>query len=97
MDFLAKRYKDPYFLLEQMTQQGRLFEFLIELNQIKIEEEDEEKLWDIWLHRVFDKTFTDWRESIKNEETNTMSESDIKATVKNSYNILNGFDPHNRG
>ena len=77
-----------------MIQQGRLFEFVNELYHIQIEEEDNQKLWDIWLHRVFDQTFDDWKKSLPTQQTNApTTESKIGATVLNSKNILNGFNP----
>lgn len=77
-----------------MIQQERLFEFVNELHHIQIEEEDDQKLWDIWLHRVFDKTFEEWKDQISTQQINAQaSESEIGATVLNSKNILNGFNP----
>ena len=77
-----------------MIQQERLFEFVNELYHIQIEEEDDQKLWDIWLHRVYDKSFNEWKENLPTPQTNAQAtESEIGATVLNSKNILNGFNP----
>ena len=77
-----------------MIQHGRLYEFVKELHHIQIEEEDKQKLWDIWLHRVFDKTYDEWINSLPTQQQNAqVTESEIGATVLNSKNILNGFNP----
>ena len=88
MDLLARRYASPFSLLEEMTAQGRLYEFVLEINEIV----DEERLWDIWLHRVFDKTYDAWRGSLTPKSVQA-EKFDVKSTVKNSFDMLNGFIP----
>ncbi len=88
MDLLAKRYANPFVLLDEMISQHRLLEFVYEINAIK----NEEDLFNVWLYRVWDKPFNEWKESLKT----TVKQNDnynAKATVKNSYDILKGFNP----
>lgn len=82
MDLLAKRYASPFVLLDEMIRQGRFFDFVCEINKIRTEE----RMWEVWLHKVFDKPFNEWRDSIMH--TNQVN---LEATVKNSYEMLNNF------
>lgn len=88
MDLLARRYASPFVLLDEMAAQGRLYEFVREVNEIN----DEERLWDIWLHRVFDKTYDDWRDSLTHKAVE-VEKFDAQSTVQNSFDILKGFNP----
>ena len=88
MDLLARRYASPFVLLEEMLSQGRLYEFVCEINTLK----NEEELWEIWLHRVMDKTFDDWKQSLR-MHVESRTNFDAESTVKNSFNLLSGFDP----
>ena len=95
MDLLAQRYASPFFVIDEMIRQNRFLEFVLEINQIHYEEEQDKILWDIWLHKVFDKGFEEWKKSVKlKTEDTTISESDIGATVINSKQLLNGFNPN---
>lgn len=94
MDLLARRYASPFFVLDEMIRQNRLSEFVFEVNQIHYEEEQDKMLWDVWLHKVFDKGFGEWKRSIQTKvEATTTSESELEATVTNSKELLNGFNP----
>lgn len=88
MDLLATRYANPYFLLEEMISAGRLEEFVHEVNEIK----NEERLWEVWLHRVFDKPYNEWKESLT-PDTGELDKFDAELTVRNSFDILEGFIP----
>lgn len=88
MDLLAKRYANPFILLDTMIEQGRLFEFVREVNLIK----NEEDLLHIWVHRVFDKPFNEWKESLK-VAAERKTAYDAESIVKNSFDILSGFNP----
>lgn len=89
MDLLATRYANPFFLLDEMAAQGRLFEFVCEVNLIK----NEERLWEVWLNKVWDnKDFDEWKESLRAAKTDNVA-FNAKSTVKQSFDILKGFCP----
>ena len=92
MDSLAKRYASPFIVLDEMIRQGRLLEFVLELWKI----EDEEKVWDVWIHRVYDKGYEEFKETLK-ARTRGVSESELEATVTNSKQLLDGFNPQPGG
>ena len=88
MDLLARRYANPFFLLEEMISQRRFKEFVCEVNTL----ENEERLREFWLLRVHDKSFDAFKNSltVKVEQSRTY---DATETVKNSFDILKGFNP----
>lgn len=64
-------------------------EFIVEINDITAEE----KHWDFYLHKVFDKSFADYLKEVeepKMPETADMKQ--VETTVKNSMNILENFN-----
>ena len=91
MDLLAKRYASPFLILDEIVSRGRLRDFVEELNK----ELDEERLWEIWLHKVSvysdNRSFDEWKNAVTvHHEENA---PDLKATVTNSIEILDGFTP----
>ena len=56
------------------------------------EEQEEKNLWEVWLHRAFDKSYKEFRELVKQEEIAAPTQEEIQETVQNSYEILAGFD-----
>ena len=76
-------------LLNQMLQAGKMCEFIVEINEFAAEE----KHWDFYLHKVFDKSFADYLKEVeepKMPETADMKQ--VETTVKNSMNILENFN-----
>lgn len=76
-------------LLNQMLQAGKMCEFIVKINDITAEE----KHWDFYLHKVFDKSFADYLKEVeepKMPETADMKQ--VETTVKNSMNILENFN-----
>ena len=98
MDLLAKRYASPCFILNGVIQTGRFLEFVDELAEIRREEEKEQKSWEFFLHKVYEGSYSDFRDEMEtNEKHQTMSDKTIETTVQHSMNILNGFDPTKGG
>lgn len=90
MDLLFKRYASPFLLLDCYIEQSRLFDFIVEFLNIR----NEEMTWDVWLHKVYDKSFDEFRNSIDTMEQNNFSKEQIETTVKDSHNILIEFNPN---
>lgn len=80
-------------LLEGMIRAGRLEEFVCEFVNIRNEELEEETLWEVWLHRIFDKNFAEWKNSLTNEQTAAPTQEEVKSIAMDSRNILAGFVP----
>lgn len=94
MDVLYRRYAHPFSFMDGMIQTGRFCEFVLEVVNLK----NEDDKWQIYLHKVWDKSWNEFNEMIKVEQDNkNMSESQIETTINYSKNILANFNPEERG
>lgn len=89
MDLLFRRYASPFLLLDEVIKNNRLSEFVTEV----MKSENERQTWEFYLHKVSDKSYSDFKESLGTVEGTVPSEADLEATVKSSENILNNFKP----
>lgn len=84
-------------LVDGMIRTGRFKEFVDETVRIHNTELEDETMWEFWLHRIFDKTFSEFRseaEASKNETVpNVPTQEAIKKTINESMGILNDFRP----
>lgn len=86
MDFLCKRYGgSPFFILDRYLEQHRLSEFIYEVWSIH----NEEEIFDIWLHKVDDKSYQDFRDSLIPPKP--VDKEEVAKTIENSVNMLNRF------
>lgn len=76
-----------------MISVGRLDEFVNEIINIHNEEYKDKTLWDIWLHRVFDKSFAEFSQSLEADNAAAPSEEEVANIVVETKNMLNGFSP----
>ena len=80
--------------MDGMIQTCRFEEFVSEFVKTVNQEREDELDWEFFLHKVWEGTFQEFRETIKtNKENQTMSMKDIEATVQDSLSILNNFNP----
>ena len=80
-------------LMNRMMKMRRLEQFVMELVKTHNEETRDEELWDIWLHRIFDKGFDEFKKSISGETQAAPTPEEIKSIAMDSKNILAGFVP----
>ena len=77
-----------------MLQSDRLDEFVTTL----INEENEQKLWELYLHHGWlNKSFEDFKNDVlvpSSNKSNKTNEKEIEATINHSKEILNGFNPY---
>ncbi len=98
MDLLFKRYASPFIFLDGYIQTGRFCEFIDELGEIFSKEEEEQKLWEVYLHKIWDKSFVEFREQLETDRNNrNMSKGDFETTITHSMNILKNFNPEEKG
>ena len=107
MDLLYSRYSNPLEFMRLYADQGRFGEFVTKILQMdrkrKIEvakKDDEQKLWEIYLHSMSDKSFSEWKKDIlsnkaKNQKPASLSMSDaqINDTKQQARDILHRFSP----
>ena len=94
MDLLFQRYADPFIFLNGMIQTHRFSEFVESFVEIVNKERQEKHNWEYFLHRIFDKSYNEFKDEIKvNQDNQNMSESQIEATILHSNNILKNFNP----
>lgn len=95
MDMLFQRYACPYELMDGMIASGRFCEWVDEFIQICNDERNEKTQWEFYLHRVFDKTFEQFKEEcmMNQRRQNADQEFDFEATLENSKNMMSGFVP----
>lgn len=87
MDLVFHRYASPFLLLDEVVKTGNLSEFI----SILWDTVQEEQQWQYFLAKVFDKSFDDFKESIKPQQP--ISKKELEATVKESLDMMNTFVP----
>ena len=94
MDLLYQRYASPFSFIDGMILSGRFDEFVASLWNTANKEKDEETRWQYFLHKVFEGSFEDFNNTLKdNSEHQNMSERTIETTMKHSMSILQNFNP----
>ena len=91
MDLLFTRYASPFVLLDSLIITNSLNNFIDEFFDFIIEERKEKTEWEFFLHKVYDKSWGEFSNSIK--QSNNQKQVDLGATIINSKNILNNFTP----
>lgn len=97
LDLLYHRYASPLTLLDTVIGSDQLYEFV----DVMLEQIDEEKLWEMYLHQLFqDKSFMEWKDSVRMGEGNNgmpeavpVTKREINAAIQNSQDILGSFVP----
>lgn len=76
--------------MDGYIQTGRMCEFI----QAFIEQKREDELWEYFIHKVWDKSYSEFCASLQtSQDLQEMSDEDIETTVRNSMNILGNFNP----
>lgn len=94
MDQLFVRYADPFSFINGYIQTNRFCYFIDQFIDIRYQDMEQKYKWELYLHKVFDKSFAEWNE--ENETINNnknMSNGQIETTVNNAMSILQKFNP----
>ena len=84
--------------MDGMIQTCRFEEFVCELTKTVNQEKEDDVNWQFYLHKVWEGTFKEFLEGIEtNKKNQSMSKKTIETTVKDSMNILKGFNPTEGG
>lgn len=87
MDLVFHRYASPFLLLDQVVGNDELSEFVSMLWDVT----DEEREWQYFLAKVFDKSFEDFKQAIKPQPP--ISRRELETTIKESRDMMNAFVP----
>lgn len=82
-----------------MIQSGRLLEFIREMFKIRNEELEEKTAWEVWLHKIFNQDWQDFRASLDDTNSTRNAAPTHEQTadiVKQSMAIMGSF-MHLRG
>ncbi|MDR1563878.1 MAG: hypothetical protein LBS74_02865 [Oscillospiraceae bacterium] len=78
---LFKKYANPFILLDQFIIIGGFSAFIEKL----VEFDNNQSAWEFFLHKVTDKTYKEFKESLKNQPEN------FGATEQETADIINKF------
>ena len=94
MDLLYQRYASPFSFIDGVIQSGSFTDFVFDFVKMVVDEREEKFRWEVWLHRVWDRSYEDFKKELENDKKNQqMSKSDFEATITDSLNILENFNP----
>ena len=93
MDLLAQRYASPFLVLDEFIRLHQLHEFTVEILKTIADEKVHEVRWQFYLHKVYGKSWEDFLKSCEQPKEAEVSQEQIKTTVDESRNILEGFIP----
>lgn len=96
MDLVHEKYSSPFSLLDNLIANEEFDDWVEHFLNKSTKEKDDKMLWEFFLHKVNDKSFVEWKEEIKGEaspERGAMEEAEKEKIIKDSKNILNGFNP----
>ena len=95
MDLLFKRYASPFILLESYIANNSFSEFVIEFIKNINEEENDKKLWDLYMFSFSfqEKSFSDFKKAFEKPKIEKINKHDLEATIKDSFKILSEFNP----
>lgn len=103
MDLLYSRYASPVEFMNAYIAQGRFGEFVTKIFEMDvrrkreaIRKEDDNMLWQAYVHSVTDKTFQDWKDGLIQEKelvSYHMSDRQVNAVKRQTREILSRISP----
>ena len=94
MDALFKRYGHPFPFVDGMIQAGRFCYFVQSFWDNLCKEENEKTMWEFYLHKVLEGSYSDFKGKIENDEQHcSLSDHDVEAILEHTNSILNNFTP----
>lgn len=93
IDLLFHRYADPMKLLDLMIRNHQLLDFIRNTVGTINKEQEEKTIWELWLHKVSEETYGDFKDRIRNGEKSQTNARQLTETVNRSFEMLNRFTP----
>ena len=88
MDLVFQRYSSPFLLIDSMIEQCQFSQFVNKL----VEKINRDSIYDVWLHRVFNKSFNDYYQEVMDRMN--PQEVDVTSAIKESMDVLNVIQPN---
>lgn len=76
-----------------MLEIGQFDDFISGFIRIRNDELNEQSAWEFYLHRVFDKSFSEFMDDIKFSTNPEVSQSNIETTIKDNFEMMENFHP----
>lgn len=95
MDLIFKRYSDPFSFVDSMLDYGSFSDSINRLFELN----NNDVLWDFFLHKVFDKSYEEFRSMNSDNHSlvnKVMTRAEFDTTVAMSKSILDSIDPAGR-
>lgn len=73
--------------------QCQFHQFVIDVYNKDVQEKEDKKMWELYLSRVYDRSFSDWKQSIKSDMKKDDALETKDSIIHESQNILNGLKP----
>lgn len=93
---IFKRYSDPFSFMDSMLDYGSFSNSISRLYELN----NDDILWEFFLHKVSDKTYEEFRNSNTNNHLSLnkviMTRTEFDTTVAMSKSILDSIDPTGR-
>lgn len=74
--------------MDGMIRAGKLCDFVEELVKRHNDEQREKVIWEVWLHRVFDKSYPEFVEELEKGKEKPVSNEQVLEIVEDSKEIL---------
>lgn len=97
MDLLAGRYASPFSMLDELIKTKQFGDWVDWFLQKVLKEKNDKTLWEFFLHKVYDKSFDDWKSELNADESGTsaanMDNAQQVDIIRKSEDILKRFTP----
>lgn len=92
-DLLLSRYTaDPFFVMDNLLQNNRLCDFIDNLVKKYNKDTTESIQWELWLHKVHDKSFSDFLKSLGVTPTEKKEHKDIETIFEETQDVYKLFN-----
>lgn len=97
MDLLFRRYASPFSVCDEFIRLGQFHNFIIKLVNQDRKEKNDAELWEFYLHKVHDKSFKEFKDSLAHTNdgpvTLEMTDEQVNDVKDKARGILKGFSP----
>ena len=71
---------------------GRFAEYVESIIRMHNEEQEDKTIWEMWLHKVYDKSYNDFRQSLGMIEGKAApTQEETAEVIRQSFDMLKGF------